>query len=154
VEITAGTVARITTGAMLPRGADAVVPVEDTDDDARGASELLKSVAIYTAVRSGAHVRAAGDDVQRGERVLSAGVPIRPPEIALLSAVGCSRVEVYRRPRVALLATGDELVAPDQQPGPRWSGVTGGCRCCWVLRVIGPRKLPPGWKRQSGRGRI
>jgi molybdopterin molybdotransferase len=95
-----------------------VVPVEDTDDDARGASELLKSVAIYTAVQPGAHVRAAGDDVQRGESVLSAGALIRPPEIALLSAVGCSRVEVYRRPRVALLATGDELVAPDQQPGP------------------------------------
>ena len=53
VEITAGTAARITTGAMLPRGADAVVPVEDTDDDARGASELLKSVAIYTAVQRG-----------------------------------------------------------------------------------------------------
>jgi molybdopterin molybdotransferase len=103
---------------MLPRGADAVVPVEDTDDQARGASELLKSVAIYTAVQPGAHVRAAGDDVRRGESVLSAGALIRPSEIALLSAVGYGRVEVYRRPRVALLATGDELVSPDQLPGP------------------------------------
>src|SRR5512139_2798107 len=118
VEIAAGTAARITTGAMLPPGADTVVPVEDTDDGARGASELLQSVAIYRDFKRGAHVRAAGDDVRRGENVLSAGTLIRPSEIALMSAVGYSRVKVYRRPRVALLATGDELVAPDQQPGP------------------------------------
>jgi len=59
--------------------------VEDTDDAARGASELLKSVAIYQAFERGAHVRTAGDDVQRGEKVLSAGTLIRPSEIALLS---------------------------------------------------------------------
>jgi molybdopterin molybdotransferase len=118
VEITAGTAARITTGALLPRGADAVAPVEDTDDGARGTSELLKSIAIYKAFEHGAHVRTAGDDVQRGEKLLDPGVLIRPSEIALMSAVGHSRVKVYRRPRVALLATGDELVAPDQLPGP------------------------------------
>ena len=118
VEIISGTAARITTGAMLPHGADAVVPVEDTDDGARGASELLESVAVYIAPERGEHVRAAGDDVQRGEQVLSAGALIRPSEIALMSAVGHSRVMVYRRPRVALLATGDELVMPDEQPGP------------------------------------
>lgn len=116
IEITPGTAARITTGALLPRGADTVAPVEDTDDSARGASELLKSVAIYKPLKRGAHVRLTGDDVPRGAPVLSAGRPIRPAEIALLSAVGHSRVQVYRRPRVALLATGDELVAPDQQP--------------------------------------
>ncbi len=114
----AGTAARITTGAMLPRGADTVVPVEDTDDGARGASALLESVAIYRAFARGAHVRAVGTDVRRGEQVLSAGALIRPSEIALMSAVGHSRVKVYRRPRVAILATGDELVAPDQLPGP------------------------------------
>jgi molybdopterin molybdotransferase len=118
VEITAGTVARITTGAMLPRGADAVVPVEDTDDGARGASELLKSVAIYYTPQRGAHVRSVGSDVPYGARVLNAGTVIRPAEIALLSAVGHSRIKVYRRPRVALLATGDELVPTDRQPGP------------------------------------
>jgi molybdopterin molybdotransferase len=117
-EIEAGTAARITTGAMLPGGADTVVPVEDTDDGARGASELLPSVAILKAFKRGAHVRSIGDDVRRGEKVLSASTLIRPAEIALMSAVGYSRVKVYRRPRVALLATGDELVAPDQLPGP------------------------------------
>ena len=118
IELAAGTAARITTGAMLPRGADTVVPVEDTDDGARGASALLKSVAIFKSFERGAHVRASGTDVQRGEKVLSTGALIRPSEIALLSAVGHSRVQVYRRPRVAVFATGDELVAPDQQPGP------------------------------------
>jgi molybdopterin molybdotransferase len=118
IEITPGTAARITTGAMLPRGADTVVAVEDTDDGARGASELLKSVAIDRAFPRGMHVRSAGADVQPGEQVLSAGTLIRPAEIALMSALGYSRVKVYRRPRVAVLATGDELVAPDQQPGP------------------------------------
>jgi molybdopterin molybdotransferase len=118
IAIAAGTAARITTGAMLPRDADTVVPVEDTDDGARGASELLKSVAIYRAFERGAHVRTVGTDVQRGEQVLGAATLIRPSEIALMSAVGHSRVKVYRRPRVAVLATGDELVAPDQLPGP------------------------------------
>jgi molybdopterin molybdotransferase len=105
------------TGALLPRGADTVVPVEDTDDGARGASELPKSVAIYRAFQSGAHVRAIGSDVRHGEQVLSAGTLIRPAEIALMSA-GYHRVQVYRRPRVALLATGDELVAPGRCPAP------------------------------------
>ena len=80
IELQAGTVARITTGAMLPPGADTVVPVEDTDDGARGAGALLKSVAIYQAFMRGAHVRPAGGDVKRGERVLSAGTLIRPAE--------------------------------------------------------------------------
>lgn len=117
-EVAVGTAVRITTGAMLPRGADTVVPVEDTDDHARGASELLTAVTFYAAPRRGAHVRTAGSDVPHGAQVLRQGVLIRPAEIALLSAVGHSRVAVCRRPRVALLATGDELVAPEQQPGP------------------------------------
>src|SRR5512143_3894897 len=67
IELEAGKAARITTGAMLPRGADTVVPVEDTDDGARGASELLKSVAIYRAFQSDTHVRTIGSDVRHGE---------------------------------------------------------------------------------------
>ena len=117
-ELRAGTAMRITTGALLPRGADTVVPVEDTDDGARGASALPEAVTIYLALKRGANVRRVGDDVQRGEKVLTAGTLIRPAEIALLAAVGRDPVQVYRRPRVALLATGDELVSPDQQPGP------------------------------------
>ncbi len=118
IEIAAGQAARITTGALLPRGADTVVPVEDTDDGARGASGLLEAVTIYSALTRGTHVRLAGDDVPFGAPVLNSGVLIRPAEIALMSAVGRSRVHVIRRPRVAVLATGDELVAPGEQPGP------------------------------------
>lgn len=113
-----GAAARITTGAMVPRGADAVVPVEDTNDGARGANPLPASIAVYRALQPGDFVRHAGDDVKRGERVLAAGTVIRPAEIALLAAVGRAQIAVYRRPRVALLATGDELVEPDQTPGP------------------------------------
>jgi molybdopterin molybdotransferase len=118
LELRAGTAMRITTGALLPRGADTVVAVEDTDDGARGASALPEAVTVYLALKRGTNVRRAGDDVQRGEKVLSAGTLIRPAEVALLAAVGHDPVQVYRRPRVALLATGDELVSPNQQPGP------------------------------------
>ncbi len=103
---------------MLPRGADAIVPVEDTDDGARGSNPLPSAVGIHRAVEPGDFVRYAGDDVKRGERVLTAGTLIRPAEVALLAAVGQAKVRVYRRPRVALLATGDELVEPNQVPGP------------------------------------
>ena len=118
IEVVSGTAARITTGALLPSGADGVVPVEDTDDEARGTSPLRDTVAIFRAVERGAHVRQIGDDVRRGTLLLTAGTVIRPAEIALLAAVGHGQVAVHRRPRVAILATGDELVPPDQQPGP------------------------------------
>jgi molybdopterin molybdotransferase len=118
LELRDGTAMRITTGAVLPRGADTVVPVEETDDGARGASALPDSVAIFAALKRGDNVRCAGDDVRRGEKVLTADTLIRPAEIALLAAVGHDPVRVYRRPRVALLATGDELVPPDRTPGP------------------------------------
>ncbi len=118
VVLSAGAAARIMTGAMMPRGADTVVPVEDTDDGARGSSPLPGSIVIHRAFKRGAFVRGAGDDVKRGERVLNAGTVIRAAEIALMAAVGHSRVQVHRRPRVALLSTGDELVEPDRVPGP------------------------------------
>lgn len=118
VEVQSGTAARITTGAVLPSGADAIVPVEDTDDGARGSSLLPASIGIHRSFKRGAFVRRAGEDVKRGECVLKAGTLVRPAEIALMAAVGHSRVKVHRRPRVALLATGDELVEPERMPGP------------------------------------
>lgn len=108
--------ARITTGAMLPIGADMVVPVEDTDDGARGSSSLPSAVSIKKPFQRGAFVRYQGDDVKRGEKILEAGTLIHPADIALMAAVGHARVQVYRQPRVAVLATGDELVEPNQKP--------------------------------------
>jgi molybdopterin molybdotransferase len=99
------------TGAPLPPGADAVIPIEQT----RSADA---SVDLLAAVPAGASVRYAGEDVARGRRVLAAGTELRPGELGLLASQGYAHVPVYRRPRVAILSTGDELVEIDQRPGP------------------------------------
>jgi molybdopterin molybdotransferase len=102
--VTAGRAARIMTGAQVPSGADAVVMVEDTRREPDGV------VAILEAARPEQHVRRAGEDVRQGVTVLSAGVPLRPAEIGLLATVGRALTPVYRRARVAVLSTGDEVV--------------------------------------------
>ena len=101
----------ISTGAVLPEGADAVVPVEDTA--ARDAA-----VEVRVAVRAGRHVRRAGEDVRAGDAVLGAGVRLGPAELAVLASVGVAEATCARRPRVALLTTGDELVGPGEPRGP------------------------------------
>ena len=111
-----GTALRIMTGAPLPAGADAVVPREQTVTDAGAAAG--EGVQVLAAVRAGRHVRPAGEDARRGEKVLVRGLRLRPPEVGLLAALGRPCVPVTRRPRVALLATGDELVGPGEPRGP------------------------------------
>ncbi len=103
--------ARIFTGAPLPEGADAVVPQEDVEVDG-------ERVRIPRAVAPGAFVRARGEDVRAGDRVLEPGRAIGPAEIGLLATVGHSPVLVSRRPRVAVLSTGNELADLGVQPGP------------------------------------
>ncbi len=111
LELTAGTTARIMTGAPLPAGSDAVVPVEDTDEHWRGKERPLPAVLnVFRAVKVGDYVRYPGEDVRAGEEVLSAGKWVRPQEIGVLASLGISQVSVVRRPRVGILATGDELV--------------------------------------------
>ncbi len=111
VALTPGTAARIMTGAPLPDGADAVVPVEDTDEPWRGADRPLpERVAIRRAVGHGDYVRYPGEDIRAGQTVLTAGHVIRPQEIGVLASLGVERVTVVRRPRVGVLATGDELI--------------------------------------------
>jgi molybdenum cofactor synthesis domain-containing protein len=112
-----GAALRIMTGAMMPPGADTVVPVEDTDA-APGASAIPETVAIRAAWRAGDNVRAAGTDVREGAHLLDAGRACDPAAIALLAATGIARVEVHRRPRVAVISTGDELVPPGEPLGP------------------------------------
>lgn len=99
-----GSAFKIMTGARIPKGCDAVVPLEETD----GRDEF---VTIYTPVRAGQHVRFTAADVRRDEVAIPAGELIRAPEISMIAALGKSRVTVYRRPRVAILSTGNELVA-------------------------------------------
>ena len=100
-----GTAIRISTGAPVPEGADAVVPVERTE----AAADRRISVPDTTP---GANVRRAGEDVRSGQEVLAAGTEIGPAEVGVLASLGLATVICPRRPRVALLLTGDELVTP------------------------------------------
>ena len=111
VIVRAGTAARIMTGAPLPPGADAVVMVEDT-------AEADGRVTVRKALRPGENVQPMGADLAVGQPVLAAGTVLGAPEIGLLATLGRTRVKVGRRPRVAVMATGDELVEASQAPGP------------------------------------
>lgn len=100
-----GTAVRIMTGAPMPEGADAVVPVERTDAG-------TQTVRIHQGVDRGAYIRRAAEDVASGEVVLTAGTLIGARQVAILAAVGCGLVFVHPRPRVAVISTGSELVEP------------------------------------------
>jgi len=106
-----GTAHRIMTGAPVPDGADAVVPVEDTTAEA-------DAVAVRRAVRAGANVRRAGEDLPAGAPVVARGALLRPADVGLLAVAGCATVPVHPRPRVAIVTTGDELVDVAEAPGP------------------------------------
>jgi len=113
----AGEATRIMTGAPVPAGADAVIPVEHTKPSGENASTT--DVAIETSpTPAGRNVLKQGESTRKGARVLAAGCQIRPQEIGCLAELGKEAVSVYPRPRVAVLATGDELVPFNQFPGP------------------------------------
>jgi len=110
--VISGTAIRIMTGAPVPAGADAVVPFEETDEvERRDAGRPLDQVAIFASLSVGVNVRPAGEDVRQGQQVLDAGTPVRPSEIGVMASLGLTTARVIRRPVVAILATGDELVA-------------------------------------------
>ena len=106
-----GTAARILTGGVLPAGADTVVMIEDV----RLAGE---AVTVPGDLRAGSNFHRPGADVKAGELVLGAGTQLGAAELGLAAALGFAEVEVRRRPRVALLSTGDELVEVGRKPGP------------------------------------
>lgn len=111
-----GQAVRIMTGAPLPAGADAVVPVEATDQPL-GDVPLPATVRVIEPVSAGRHIRRAGEDVAPGDPVLSAGQVMTPAAVSAAISVGHGSVLVRRRPRVAVLSTGTELVAPGTSPG-------------------------------------
>jgi molybdopterin molybdotransferase len=120
--IGAGEAVRIMTGAPLPAGADAVVPVEDTDhyQDARQPGvDAPGLVRIRRSVQAGDYVRPQGQDVRSGEVIMDRGVRLRPQDVGFLAMLGVAQVPVFRRPRVALISTGDELLPVEVplQPG-------------------------------------
>jgi len=103
--VAAGTAVRIMTGAALPDGADAIVPVEDTEEDAdSGTVRILRSVKKHD------NVRFAGEDIRAGERILARGTKIGSAEAGILASLNMTRIKVYRSPRVAIISTGDEIV--------------------------------------------
>lgn len=106
-----GQTARIMTGAVLPPGADAVVPVEETDFNARAPGIAApKKVRIARSVKLGENVRPKGQDVRAREIVMQAGKRLRPQDIGFMAMLGLVQVPVHRLPKVAVFATGDELI--------------------------------------------
>jgi molybdopterin molybdotransferase len=107
-EVKSGTAIRIMTGAPIPRGADCVVRFEDTDESERQGTPV--EIGILKEIEAGQDIRSAGEDIAAGSLVLSRGTVIRPAEVGVLASLGRSKVMVIRRPLVAILATGDEIV--------------------------------------------
>jgi molybdopterin molybdotransferase len=116
VKILQGQSARIMTGAQVPEGASAVVPVEDTDfNDRQAGVQAPAQVQIYRSVRFGENVRSKGMNVRAGEIVMRSGIRLRPQDIGFLAMLGIKNVPVRRLPRVGIFSTGDELL-PVEEP--------------------------------------
>ncbi|WP_066417587.1 molybdopterin biosynthesis protein [Halorubrum aethiopicum] len=117
VTVDPGTCAEVSTGAVMPDGADAVVMVERTDERPAKGDESDR-IAFRTSVAPGDHVMAAGADIAAGARALGPGTRLTPREIGLLSALGVDEVPVRGRPTVGIVSTGDELVRPGDDLDP------------------------------------
>jgi molybdopterin molybdotransferase len=120
VTLAKGEAARITTGAQMPDGADAVIPVEDTDFNYRQPGlPMPETISFSRPVKTGENIRPRGTDMRAGDFVLYKGHTLRPQDLGLLAMLGVANVEAYKKPRVALLSSGDELLAVDAplEPG-------------------------------------
>lgn len=109
-----GQSARIMTGAVVPEGADVVIPVEYTDqfkNNKQFEFELPENVRIFRQVSKGDFIRPRGQDIHKGDLVLTPGRTLKPQDVGLLAMLGVGDVLVYRRPKIAMISTGDELVA-------------------------------------------
>jgi molybdopterin molybdotransferase len=112
VAVKPGEAVRISTGGMLPEGADGVVMVEHCHVLDESTIEVSRAISPLE------NVIQPDDDFKKGSRVLPKGSPLRPQDLGVLAGLGLSHVRVYKRPRVAIISTGDEVVPIDQQPGP------------------------------------
>ena len=141
-----GQAARIMTGAPIPRGATAVVPVEDTDDDWQKGedSPLPAEMRLYRSLSCGENIRLSGENIKAGEAVMTAGTVIGPAEIGMLAGIGCPRVDVIRQPKVVILSSGDELVDVYDELTPGKIRDTNGYTLAALVRQAGgiPIRLP------------
>lgn len=129
----AGQAIRIMTGAPIPQGADAVVPLEDTQPLDGGQRVRI----IRSGVERGDNILPRSSVIRHGEKVLLRGHVLRPLDIGLLAEVGRTRVSVIRRPKIAILATGDELVEPHEYPGPGQIRNSNGAMLTALVRSAG-----------------
>jgi len=142
-----GTAVRIMTGAPIPAGADAVVPFEETDESGlsapRATGRVARTVRVLKEAAPGANIRPAGDDVREGEVVLPRETLLGPAQIGVLASLGRTRVRVTRRPVVAILSTGDEVVAPGEPLRPGQLYDSNGWSLAAAVREAGgiPRSL-------------
>ena len=123
-EVVPGTAVRIMTGAPVPPGGDAIVPFEETDEPFEkapaGTKKLNAAVQVFKEARTGANIRRAGEDVRSAQVVVRQGIVLRPSEIGVIASLGKASVRVIRRPVVAVLSTGDELLeAGEARSGAR-----------------------------------
>jgi molybdopterin molybdotransferase len=133
-----GAICRIFTGAEVPRGADTVVVQEDVAREG-------ESVVLASRPTAGAHIRAAGEDIAPGQEAIAAGTRLHPGHLSLAASLDRGELVVARRPRVAIVCTGDELRAPGTPGGPASIPNSNGVALAALVRQVGgePRVLPP-----------
>ncbi|MFL2653101.1 MAG: gephyrin-like molybdotransferase Glp [Dehalococcoidia bacterium] len=110
-KIISGQSARIMTGAPIPEGSNAVVPFEDTDELSSTSSDLI---GIKINVENFENIRKKGEDISKGDLIIKKGVEITPAVVGVLASIGVSTIDVFRRPKIGILSTGNELIEPDQ----------------------------------------
>jgi len=144
-EVIPGAAIRIMTGAPIPKGADTVVQFEHTDEEIRRQRLLCSSViGILRPTQKGENIRKAGEDIKKGDLILARRTVLRPQEIGVLASLGYVEISVIRRPVIAILATGDELVEVGQ-PLPEgkiynsnaYSAAAQVTRCGGIPRILG-----------------
>jgi putative molybdopterin biosynthesis protein len=141
VEVMSGTATAIATGGVIPRGADAIVMIEHTELIEH---DTAPAIDVRRAVGSGQFVSYAGSDIARGETLLRKGTRIGSREIGMLAACGLSEIGVVRRPRVAVLSTGDELVEPGQPLKPAGVYDSNGAILAAAIVEVGGEPVPFG----------
>jgi len=155
IHLQTGQAARILTGAPVPIGADAVVPVEDTDhylppqpdENVRTDIHVPREVAIYRAALPGEYIRRLGEDIRAGETVLKAGRLLRAADIGVAVALGYAEVMVFRRPVIAIISTGDELIEVDEPLEPGKIRDTNGYTITALAQKLGARAIRLGIAR-------